>query len=274
MDLNAFEKFAIEIAFEAGSIIRRGISEQKSYSTKGTDIDLVTEYDKEVHEYLTGKILSTFPNHRTWSEESAVGERAHGFFDEGYVWHVDPIDGTINFVHGYPFFAVSLALYKENQPLVGVIYDPVHGECFSAIDGNGARLLSGGKSQSFYVSDASKLVDSLVATGFPYDRHQNPDDNLAQTAAFLKKVRGLRRSGSAALDLAYVALGRLDGYWEFRINSWDVAAGVLLIAEAGGTVTLTGGQAFQLRPQVSLVASNGRIHGPMLNVLESVKQST
>jgi myo-inositol-1(or 4)-monophosphatase len=274
MDLKAIENIAVDTAREAGAIIRRGVTRQKSLSTKSSEIDLLTEYDKEVDAYISAKLLSAFPSHRIKSEESTSERRVPGNPDEDYCWHVDPIDGTINFVHGYPIFAVSLALYKENQPLVAVVFDPMRNECFSAIAGRGASLRTGEESQPIHVSTADKLVDSLLATGFPYDRHHNRDDNLAQTAAYLKKVRGLRRSGSAALDLAYVAAGRLDGYWEFRLSSWDVAAGVLLVAEAGGMVTRPDGQTLQLLPQISLIASNGYVHDPMLTVLEEVKRDS
>jgi myo-inositol-1(or 4)-monophosphatase len=271
MELNAIENIAVDTAHEAGAIIRRGVTKQKSLSTKSSEIDLLTEYDKEVDAYITARLLSAFPSHSIKSEESTTERREPGIPDEDYKWHVDPIDGTINFVHGYPVFAVSLALYKENQPVVAVVYDPMRDECFSAISGRGAWLRTGESSQPIHVSTADRLVNSLLATGFPYDRHHNRDDNLSQTTAYLKKARGLRRSGSAAIDLAYVAAGRLDGYWELRIKSWDVAAGVLLVVEAGGTVTRTDGHAFQLLPQVSLIASNGHIHDPMLTVLKEVK---
>jgi myo-inositol-1(or 4)-monophosphatase len=272
MDLNVIESVAVSTAREAGAIIKRGVPKQKSISTKSSEIDLLTEYDKETDAYITKRLLDAFPSHSIRSEESTTETRKPGHHDEDYVWHVDPIDGTINFVHGYPVFAVSLALYKEDIPLVGVIYDPVRDECFSAISGQGASLRSGDSHQTMRVSEANRLVDSLLATGFPYDRQVTRDDNLAQTSAFLKKARGLRRSGSAAIDLAYVAAGRLDGYWEIRLNSWDVAAGVLLVQEAGGTVTCTDGQSFQLTPQVSLIASNGRIHDPMLTVLKETER--
>ncbi|MGB3716120.1 MAG: inositol monophosphatase family protein [Candidatus Promineifilaceae bacterium] len=270
MDLNAIENIAADTAREAGAIIRRAVTKHKSLSTKSSEIDLLTEYDKEADTYIASRLLAAFPSHSIKSEESTSEKRETGNPDDDYVWHVDPIDGTINFVHGYPIFAVSLALYKDNQPLVAVVYDPMRDECFSAISGRGASLRSGEIRQSIHVSRADKLVDSLLATGFPYDRHHNRDDNLTQTAAYLKKARGLRRSGSAAIDLAYVAAGRLDGYWEFRLSSWDVAAGVLLVVEAGGKVTRTDGQAFQLMPQISLIASNGHIHDPMLTVLKEV----
>lgn len=274
MDLSHIENAAVDTARQAGAIIIRGADKQKSISTKSSEIDLLTEYDKEVDSYIAGWIKSEFPNHRIESEEGPSATPALDDASDSYIWHVDPIDGTINFVHGYPVYAVSLALYKGSQPLVSVIYDPSRDECFSAVSGQGARLSKGDVNQPLQVSAADKLVDSLLATGFPYDRHHSSDDNLAQITGFLKRARGLRRSGSAAIDLAYVAAGRLDGFWELRLNSWDVAAGILLITEAGGEVTDKEGRPFQMRQQVSIAASNGRIHGAMLAVLsENSSQS-
>ncbi len=274
MDLSHIENITVDIARHAGAIIKRGADKQKSISTKSSEIDLLTQYDKEVDSYIAGRINSEFPNHIIESEEGPSSTPASGDTSDSYIWHVDPIDGTINFVHGYPVYAVSLALYKGGQPLVSVIYDPSRDECFSAVSGQGARLSKGDVKQPLQVSAAEKLVDSLLATGFPYDRHHSSDDNIAQITGFLKRARGLRRSGSAAIDLAYVAAGRLDGFWELILNSWDVAAGILLITEAGGEVTDKEGQPFQMRQQVSIAASNGRIHGAMLAVLsENSSQS-
>jgi myo-inositol-1(or 4)-monophosphatase len=267
MDLSQIENTAIDTARQAGAIIKRGADKQKTISTKSSEIDLLTEYDKEVDSYIAGRITSEFPGHRIESEEGPPASHVPGDTSESYIWHVDPIDGTINFVHGYPVYAVSLALYKGSQPLVSVIYDPTRDECFSAVSGQGAWLSSGDVKRPIQVSAAKKLIDSVLATGFPYDRHHSSDDNLAQITGFLKRARGLRRSGSAAIDLAYVAAGRLDGFWELILNSWDVAAGVLLITEAGGKVTDKEGQPFQMRQQVSITASNGSIHGAMLAVL-------
>jgi len=270
MDLTYIENIAVDTAREAGQIIKRGADKQKSLSTKSSEIDLLTEYDKAVDAYVAGRLLKAFPSHRIRSEEGPTESHSRSYSEDDLVWHVDPIDGTINFVHGYPNFAVSMALYKGVQPLVAVVYDPTRDECFSAAAGQGAKLRQAESSRSLLVSNASQLVESLLATGFPYDRHHNSDDNLAQTAAYLKKVRGLRRSGSAAIDLAYVAAGRLDGFWELRLSSWDVAAGILLVTEAGGRVTHTDGQSFQLSAEVSVLASNGHIHQAMLAVFDEV----
>ena len=269
MELNHFEHFAIDTARQAGAIIKRAQHQQKSISTKSSEIDLLTQYDEEVDAFIADRVHSEFPGHRIQSEEGFDDSPSDEGSGDGYVWHVDPIDGTINFVHGYPFVAVSIALYRHDLPLVSVIYDPSRDECFCAVAGQGAWLRSNGESRPMRVSAADRIVDSILATGFPYDRHTNSEDNVEQLRAYLKKARGLRRSGSAAMDLAYVAAGRLDGYWELRINSWDVAAGILLVNEAGGEVTLTTGEPLLLKKQVSIVASNGRIHQAMLDVLHS-----
>jgi myo-inositol-1(or 4)-monophosphatase len=189
-----------------------------------------------------------------------------------YTWYIDPLDGTTNFAHGFPVYAVSLALYEGKLPLVGVIYDPTRDECFSAAAGEGAWLASAGRTAAIRVSRQTELGDSLLATGFPYDVHSSAINNIAETAAFLKRARGLRRAGAAALDLAYVAAGRLDGYWEYKLNSWDAAAGVLLILEAGGQVTLIDGRPFQLTPKLNLIASNGHIHSAMGKVLAGARR--
>lgn len=270
MDLKYIGKIAVDTAYEAGQIIKDGADRQKVLSTKSSEIDLLTEYDKAVDAFVSEKILAAFPDHQIMSEEGSEESRNRTVSKGDFVWHLDPIDGTINFVHGYPNFAVSMALYEGSHPLVAVVYDPTRDECFSAIAGQGAELRRAGSSQPLHVSKANKLVESLLATGFPYDRHHSSDDNLDQIEAYLKRVRGLRRSGSAAIDMAYVAAGRLDGFWELKLDSWDVAAGVLLINEAGGQVTHTDGQPIMLGSEISVMASNGHIHKAMLSVFDEV----
>lgn len=274
MDLEQTEALAISIARGAGALIIQGIDKEKSLSRKSSDLDLLTKYDNESDEYISERVQNSFPGHKILSEENASKDRTEEDTTSGYVWHVDPLDGTVNFVHGYPVFAVSLALYHDNRPLVGVVYDPARDECFSAISGLGASVRVRSTVRQIQTSNTDGLLDSLLATGFPYDRHHSNEDNLAQTAAFLKRARGLRRSGAAAIDLAYVAAGRLDGYWELRLNSWDVAAGVLLVTEAGGLVSRADGQPLRLESQVSIVASNRSIHQAMLDVLDGVPRDS
>lgn len=270
MNLQLALDVAVSTAKEAGEVIRHGLTQPKSISQKTSAIDLTTQFDQMAETVILQRLRRAFPEHHLVSEESGQRELPPGLENSPYTWYIDPIDGTNNFTHGYPFVCVSLALYQEGRPLLGVVYDPLHDECFYAQAGEGAFLTAAGVTANLRVSQAEELTSSLLATGFPYDRHHSEHDNLQQWGAFMKRAQGLRRSGSAALDLAYVAAGRLDGFWEFRLNSWDVAAGSILVREAGGTVSDIGGSALQLSPSVSLIASNGRIHQAMLGVLADI----
>jgi myo-inositol-1(or 4)-monophosphatase len=270
MNLTEIEYKAIEIAREAGARLRHRFHQTKEITVKSSAIDIVTQYDLEIEALVADRLGTAFPDHRLIAEEGEY-DRTNS---SGLRWYVDPIDGTNNFAHGFPAFAVSMALYDGEQPLVGVIYDPLRDECFHAAQGQGAFLARGEAREPLAVSRRENLVDCLLATGFPYDRHTSEFDNLAQFAAFLKRARGIRRAGAAALDVAYVAAGRLDGYWEFKLGSWDIAAGVLLVAEAGGQVTGSRGEPFSLATgdKLALVASNGHIHQTMVQVLQSVSE--
>ncbi|MDX1613248.1 MAG: inositol monophosphatase family protein [Candidatus Promineifilaceae bacterium] len=261
---------AVALAREAGALLRHGLQQPKQIAQKSSAIDLATEYDHAAERLILTKLRHAFPDHRLLGEEAGQEALPSGRADSPFVWYVDPLDGTNNFTHGYPFFAVSLALYESGHPRLGVVYDPLADECFSAVAGEGARLETATGQTRIRVSNADELVDSLLGTGFPYDRHHASHDNLAQVGAFLKRVQGLRRSGSAALDLAYLAAGRLDGFWEFKLSSWDIAAGILLVREAGGQVTDLGGAPFALQSPEAIVASNGQIHEAMLATLAEV----
>lgn len=274
MNLAEIEKTTLGIARKAGELLRHGFQQAKQIEFKSTSIDLVTQYDTEAEQLIARQLARAFPTHNIFAEESApdwhtgTAGTIPPAEPDTYTWYIDPIDGTGNFAHGFPHFVTSLALYQGTRPLVGVIYDPLRDEYFHATSGGGARLTTGERPpQPLAVSEADQLLHSLLVTGFPYDRHDTDLDNLAQFAAFIKRARGLRRTGAAALDLAYIAAGRLDGYWEFKLNSWDVAAGVLLVAEAGGRVTAIDGTPFTLTRKVDLIASNGRIHREMVDVL-------
>lgn len=269
MDLSHARNVAVSAADEAGALLRRGMSERKVVSRKSSAVDLVTEHDQAAEALIVARLTDEFPAHKLVTEESE--ERpGDGSTGNDYTWYVDPLDGTNNFAHGFPVFAVSIALYRANEPLVGVVYDPMRDESFSAIRGRGATLRTREGQRAIRVSEEAVLLDSLLATGFPYDRHQTEADNIAQLSAFLKSARGIRRPGAAALDMAYVAAGRLDGYWEFKLNSWDIAAGACLVLEAGGQVTDVAGAPWRIKPTVSVIASNGRIHQTMTSVLHSV----
>ncbi len=267
MNLNNACELAIDAARQAGEILRRGLNEVMEVSIKSTAVDLVTEYDRASQECIIRLIRAQFPDHHIVAEEDDVTPIGFGDPSSMFTWYIDPLDGTNNFAHRYPVFSVSIALYFGSEARVAVVYDPTRDECFTAIRGNGAYLQTSGGDVQIQVSKIDALVRSLLATGFPDNRHHSDADNIAQTRALLKRALGIRRSGSAALDLAYVAAGRLDGYWEYKINSWDIAAGLLLVLEAGGQLSMPDGQDLTLSAKNDLVTSNGLIHLEMVRVL-------
>lgn len=261
---------AITIAREAGALLREGFRQAKDINAKSSAIDLVTQYDTQAEALIVSRLRDAFPRDAIVGEEG--GSQNHRDNGGGRIWLVDPLDGTINFAHGYPAFAVSLALYDGDRPVAGVVYDPLRDECFHGASGHGAFLSTGDYEEPLQVSRSGDLVRSLLATGFPYDRHHSERDNLAQFTAFLKRAQGMRRGGAAALDVAYVAAGRLDGYWEYKLGSWDIAAAALLVQEAGGQISAMDGSPFRLQPLQpnALVASNGLIHKAMIGLLQGV----
>lgn len=272
MNLLHAQEVAIAAAEEAGALLRRGVEESKVVSRKSSVVDLLTEHDQAAESIILERLRQAFPDHRYITEESVMDDEHSN--DSPFTWYIDPLDGTNNFTHGYPVFSTSIALYENGQPAMGVVYDPMRDERFQSAAGHGAFLFSANGNKRLRVSQTIELHDSLLATGFPYDRHTSNDDNLVQHGTFLKKALGVRRSGSAALDLAFVAAGRLDGFWEYRLSSWDVAAGVCLIQEAGGTVSDIAGDPLSISPRVSLVASNGRIHSAMISILAKVTEQS
>lgn len=249
---------AVRLAREAGSLQRERYGTALSIETKSAAVDLVTEVDRACEALVVRGIESERPGDSILAEEGGGRERSGA----EWRWVVDPLDGTTNYAHGYPRFCVSLGVERAGEPTVGVVYDPLLDELYHAVRGEGAFL----NGRTLRVSGETALERSLLATGFAYDRRQSEVDNLDHFGAFLKSARALRRDGSAALDLCYVAAGRLDGYWELKLQPWDVAAGALLVAEAGGRVSdRAGGGGFASGREV--VASNGRIHAAMLAVL-------
>lgn len=254
---------AIDLARQAGELLRQGHRDgARQIASKGSAVDLVTEVDLASERLITTGLRQRFPAHAIFGEETGDVLPA-----DGPVWVVDPLDGTTNFAHGYPVFCVTLALLVDGRPELGVTYDPLRDDLFWAQRGQGAwrgqrRLRS---------SATAELGASLLATGFAYDRASNPDNNLAEFSAFVPKCRGVRRGGSAALDIAWVAAGWLDGYWERGIHVWDVAAGVLLVHEAGGIVTTYGGQPWQPTDR-NVVASNRVLHTALLQGLQSARR--
>ncbi|MEX2273394.1 MAG: inositol monophosphatase family protein [Vicinamibacterales bacterium] len=250
---------AIEAVLEAGRIqlsyFRTGIRVDK----KGT-IDIVTEADVAVETMFRGLITERFPAHAVVAEEMGQGG-AEGATHE---WVFDPIDGTTNFVHGIPFFCASLALEVGGEAVVAAIYEPTRRELYTAERGVGAWL----NGEPLHVSETGALIDAVVCTGFPYSIVEERAEPVALFGRFLGVSRAVRRFGSAALDLAYVAAGRLDGFYETTLNRWDIAAGALIVQEAGGRVTAYGGGRFDSRSG-EILASNGRLHAAMQTVIEN-----
>jgi myo-inositol-1(or 4)-monophosphatase len=255
------------IARGAGDIILRHFAAPIPTVVKGTRSDIVTAADTEAENYIVRELLGRFADHHIVGEES--GGQGAPAKTAPFHWFVDPIDGTVNFAAKLPHFCTSIALATpDRQPLLGVIYDPTRRELFTAMRGQGAKL----NGEPICVTRTSELNDAVCSTGFPYDKHTNLDNNLKEWAAFLKHIRGERRLGSAALDLCYVAAGRLDGYWEKDLKPWDIMAGLLIAREAGGVVTDYAGDSYPQRlDRARIVGSNGRIHAAMLAVLQSVR---
>ena len=250
------------LARNAGEILRAGYGRRHQINHKGL-IDLVTEIDQQSEAYLLGEIRGRFPSHSIMAEESGAWSG-----QDCCLWHVDPLDGTVNYAHGVPFFSVSIAYQEGSQVQLGAVYDPLRDELFSAERGQGAWL-NGAPIQPALATD---LNQCLLVTGFPYDIRTSPEKNLDNYARFSMLSQGVRRLGSSALDLCYVASGRLDGYWEMKLHSWDLAAGGLIAEQAGALVTKADGDADILTPPYSILAANRDIHPLMLDILlESAK---
>jgi myo-inositol-1(or 4)-monophosphatase len=257
---------AVEIVLRAGEIQMSRRESGFHVNKKGT-IDLVTEVDLECEQMCRTVLAERFPDHAILAEELGGGP-AHAASSR-YRWVFDPLDGTTNYAHGLPVFCASLALEIDGRAEVGAIYDPTRKELFTGERGQGA-FVNGTRLQ---VSETGGLLDALLVTGFPYDVHQKLGPLIEMFSAFLGQARAVRRLGSAALDLCYVAAGRFDGFWEQSLRPWDVAAGALIVEEAGGRVTGMDGTPFD-PAAAHLVASNGQIHSAMLDVITRTQAQT
>jgi myo-inositol-1(or 4)-monophosphatase len=254
-------RVAVDAARAAGQLLKSELPGSRRIAYKGGPTNLVTEMDARVEELIVGRLAAAFPDDAVLAEERGASAGR-----SGRRWIIDPLDGTTNYAHGLPTFGVSIALESAGQVALGVVYDPNLDEMFVAERGHGATV----NDRPIAVSATATLDESLLATGFPYNIREARDNNLKEYAAFSVRVRAVRRMGSAVLYLAWLACGRLDGYWELRLGPWDVAAGSLLVEEAGGRITdLTGGALNLDSP--SLIASNGRVHAAILDVLREVR---
>jgi myo-inositol-1(or 4)-monophosphatase len=254
---------ATEIAQEAGKILIEELSRPLDLHYKGDEVDLVTQADKRSEKTIVERLTKYFPDHAIAAEEGTGHESASA---SEFRWHVDPLDGTTNFAHGYPCFCVSIALAQRSTLLAAVVFNPFYNELFTAARGEGATF----NSKKMHVSKNGTVSTSLLCTGFPvHNRKGSP--NLQYYGDFTMRSHGVRRDGSAALDLASIAAGRFDGFWEFGLKPWDTAAGVLLIEEAGGKVTDFAGNPYQLGGPV-ILATNGLIHEEMRDIALEISQ--
>jgi myo-inositol-1(or 4)-monophosphatase len=250
---------AIDAAKEAGKYLKYNIGKVKNVETKQGEMkNLVSEIDRSSEQLIIGMIKRHFPSHAILAEESGGSDQA-----AGYKWIIDPLDGTTNFLHGVPIYCVTIAVERKGEVIAGVVYDPNLEELFTAEKGSGAYR----NGKRLKVSETADLSKSLLVTGFPYDIATNPNHAIDHFVHFLVEGRGIRRLGSAALDLSYIAAGRFDGFWEVNLNPWDMAAGVLFVQEAGGKVTDFEGHASSIYKR-QVLASNGLIHDAMLGVLK------
>lgn len=251
-------KVAEHAAHTAGGILLKYLGQPLEVEFKG-DADLVTKVDRMSEEAIVSIIRDKYPDHQILAEEGTNQESASPFR-----WIIDPIDGTTNYAHNFPCFAVSIGVEVSGHMAAGVVYDPVRDECFTAIEGGGAFL----NGSAIHVSNVDKLDRALLATGFPYDRREHPDDYLVLFRKFMMKAQEIRRPGSASIDLCYLSSGRIDGFWECKLKPWDVAAAAVIVKESGGQISDFKGNKFSIFGNETL-ASNGRIHDEMVELAAS-----
>lgn len=249
------KSFAVELARQSGTLLREKFSHAHTIHYKG-DINIVTEADQFSENLIIGAIKHRFPEHGILSEESPA------IAGTGKIrWIIDPLDGTTNYAHGYPVFCVSIALESDGKIILGVIYDPMREEMFVATRGEGSYM----NDKKIKVSNHDDISKCLLATGFPYDIRESKENNLDYFNWMAKKCQAIRRAGAAALDLAYLAAGRFDGFWELKLKPWDTAAGCLMVEEAGGTVSDLSGNDWTISSP-NVLASNGFIHKKMIDI--------
>lgn len=257
MDLDKYLETAKDAAKKAGLMLIQNITSERQISFKG-EVNLVTNFDQMSQDIIHHSVLRAFPEHNMISEEGLREEK-----DSEFKWIIDPIDGTTNYAHKFPVFCISIAVVKKSETLVGLVFDPMRNEMFTAIKERGAFL----NNQVIEVSMTRELDKSLLATGFPYDIRQSELNNLDHFSNFALRSQAIRRCGSAALDLCYVACGRVDGFWELKLSPWDTAAGALIVKEAGGCVTDFQNKKFN-PDKKQVLATNGKIHEQMIEVLK------
>ncbi|MEW5924035.1 MAG: inositol monophosphatase family protein [Candidatus Zixiibacteriota bacterium] len=255
-ELKQLTSFARTVARDAGKILLKKSRRRHHIILKGR-VDLVTDADLASEKFIVNAISKKFPEHSILAEEEAARDNHSDFR-----WVIDPLDGTTNFAHDFPFYCVSIGLEYKSQIVAGVVYDPERDEMFYAFQGGGAFL----NRKEIHVANQSKLENALLATGFPYDIGSSREDNLIYFRRFAKKARGLRRAGSAALDLCYLACGRFDGFWELKLHPWDTAAAKIIVEEAGGIVTDFEGKKYSIYGKF-ILAGNRKIHSLMKKVL-------
>jgi myo-inositol-1(or 4)-monophosphatase len=263
-ELQIFLDLATEAALAAGAIVLDLYDKLEDIQEKGAAGDLVTEADRKSEAEILRFLQLHCPEHRILAEESGI----LGGSDPNYLWAIDPLDGTTNYAHGYPMASVSIGLFVAGVSSVGVVYNPFRNELFRAAIGLGATR----NRRSIHVSDTKELDKSLLVTGFAYDRRETKDNNYAEFCHLTHLTQGVRRSGSASLDLTDVACGRLDGYWERGIESWDMAAGIVIVSEAGGKITAYDGSPHDVESG-RILATNGRIHDSLSRALLTVPRS-
>lgn len=250
----------IYIAREAGEVLRSGFGKNFLIEYKTNVANLVTEYDKKSEQKILDFVKKEFPTHSVLAEESGSHEST-----SEYLWVIDPLDGTTNFAHGLPIFSVSIGVQKNSEMICGVVYDVMRDAMYSAEKGSGAFC----NGRNLNVSTNDDLHKSVLVTGFPYNVHENPDNAYERFASFLRVARAVRRLGSAAIDMCYVAEGVFDGFWEVSLNAWDMAAGMIIVEEAGGLITDFSGNPTNIFGK-QILASNGKVHKAMIDVMNNM----